>query len=107
MTRRPPSDLNIIASYYARWEPYEAQRRDIARDLKELFAEAKSNGLNPKSLRAAFAEQYRVENQTSDEAEKRATNDADFELYLSALARVREGDEGHDPITGEIRGTVQ
>lgn len=97
MTRRAPSDLNIIATFYERWAPHEDRRREIADDHKEMFAEAKASGLNPKSLRKAFAEQYRVENQTTDQAEKRATNDGDFELYLSALARVREDDDEDEP----------
>lgn len=92
MTRRPPADLNIVARYYARWSPHEDKRREIAEDHKEMFAEAKAEGLNPKALRKAFAEQYRVENQTADQAEKRNETDADVELYLTALARVREDD---------------
>ena len=103
MSRRPPADLNIVAAFYERWAPHEDKRRQIADDHKEMFAEAKAKGLNPKALRKAFAEQYRVENQTNDQAEKRAANDTDFELYLTALARVREDAEEFDPETGEIK----
>jgi len=100
--RKPPTDLNIVRRFYDRWEPFEETRRQISDDLKELFAEAKAEGLNPKALRSAFKEQYRVENQTGDEAEKRLADGADFDLYLSALARVRESDDDFDPETGEI-----
>lgn len=103
MTRRAPADLNIVASFYARWSPHEDKRREIADDHKLMFAEAKSEGLNPKALRKAFAEQYRVENQTSEQAEKRNETDDDVELYLSALARVREDEPEHDAETGEVK----
>lgn len=96
MSRRPPADLNIVAAFYSRWAPHEDKRREIADDHKAMFAEAKSEGLNPKALRKAFAEQYRVENQTADQAEKRNETDGDVELYLSALARVREDEPEHD-----------
>lgn len=100
--RKPPADLNIVRRFFDRWEPFEDTRRQISDDLKELFAEAKAEGLNPKALRSAFKEQYRVENQTGDEAEKRLADGADFDLYLSALARMRESDDDFDPETGEI-----
>lgn len=102
MVRRPPSDLSVIARLYERWSPFEDKRREISDDLKALFAEIKAEGLNPKAARAAFAEFYRLDHQTADEADKRALNDADVELYLAALARVREGEPDADPETGEI-----
>ncbi|MGN6118038.1 MAG: GapR family DNA-binding domain-containing protein [Nitrobacter sp.] len=104
MTRQVPSDLNIVRRFYDRWEPFEDTRRQISDDLKELFAEAKAEGLNPKALRSAFAEQYRVEHQTSDEAKKRLNDGADFELYLSALARVREDDDETPPASQDNGG---
>lgn len=93
MARRPPADPDALGAFYKRWTPYEDQRRNISDDLKTLFAELKARGLTPKSARIAFAEKYRVENQTADEADKRAASDEEVELYLSALARVRESDE--------------
>lgn len=106
MARRPPADLDLVNQFYDRWAPYEGRRRDISDDLKELFAEAKGNGLNPKALRAAFAEKYRIDNQTSDEAEKRLRNDDDFELYMQALARVRESDDESDPVITTTNASV-
>jgi uncharacterized protein (UPF0335 family) len=102
--RQPPSDLNIVRRFYDRWEPFEDTRRQISDDLKELFAEAKAEGLNPKALRSAFAEQYRVEHQTSDEAKKRLNDGTDFDLYLSALARVRESDDETPPASQDNGG---
>jgi uncharacterized protein (UPF0335 family) len=101
VTRQVPSDLNIVRRFYDRWEPFEDTRRQISDDLKELFAEAKAEGLNPKALRSAFAEQYRVEHQTNDEAQKRLNDGTDFDLYLSALARVRESDDETPPASQE------
>lgn len=92
MARRVPTDLTMLARLYEIWEPQEDARRQISEDLKELFAEAKGNGYNPKALRKAFAERYRLDHQTDEQALKANQTDEDTELYLSALARVRESD---------------
>ena len=84
---RPP-ELDRLGSFYDRWQRMETERRILSTDLKELFAEGKGNGFNPKALRKAFAEQYRLENEDADKASKRQETDADVELYLTALARV-------------------
>lgn len=97
MARRVPTDLTMLARLYEIWEPQEDARRQISEDLKELFAEAKSNGYNPKALRKAFAERYRLDHQTDEQALKANQTDEDTELYLSALARVRESDTDDEP----------
>ena len=43
-----------LRSIYSRWQNLEADKAAISEDLKELFAEAKSNGYNTKALREAF-----------------------------------------------------
>lgn len=88
---RPP-ELSMLGAIYDRWQRMETDRRELSTDLKELFAEGKGHGFNPKALRKAFAEQYRLENEDADKASKREQNDADVELYLTALARVHERD---------------
>lgn len=97
------TDTGQIHSLFARWSRMETKRREQQDDLKDLFSEAKAFGFNTKSLRAAFAEKYREENEDAETRQKRATDDADLDLYLAALARVREAEaEGADPATGEF-----
>ncbi len=82
-------DNSGIVALYDRWSAEEADRRDQQERLKELFAEAKDDGFNTKALRAAFRQRFDDEYLSDDQREKRAGNDADTEVYLSALARVR------------------
>lgn len=82
-------DNSGIVELYDRWAAEEADRRDQQERLKELFSEAKDDGFNTKALRAAFRQRFDDEYLTDDQREKRATNDADTDVYLSALARVR------------------
>lgn len=96
MTRPIPDDLSMLASFYRRWEPQEDRRREISDDLKELFSEAKGNGFNGKAMRRAFAAQYRLDHEDSEQREARELTDEETELYLSALARVRESDQSPD-----------
>ena len=63
---RPP-ELSMLGGLYQRWAVMEDERRELSDDLKELFAEGKGEGLNPKAMRAAFAEQYRLDTQTQAE----------------------------------------
>lgn len=48
---------DMIRSYFERWQRLEEEKRTVSDDLKELFAEAKSNGLDGKALRTVFREQ--------------------------------------------------
>lgn len=96
MARQLPDDLSLLARLYERWEPQENKRRQISDDLKELFSEGKADGFNPKAMRKAFAERYRLDHQTAEQREKAEATDDETELYLSALARVRESDKDSD-----------
>jgi uncharacterized protein (UPF0335 family) len=75
----------IIQSGYRRWLALEERKAEVASDLKELMAELKSGGLDPKVARAAFRRQ-----RDSEDAQKVAA-DEEFEalvdLYLASLAR--------------------
>jgi uncharacterized protein (UPF0335 family) len=96
------ADVSHIRSLYGRWQAQEADRRDQQQWFKDFFAEAKSLGFNPKALRVAFAEQYADAHDDADKLRKRAETGADVDLYLAALARVREDTPEHDAETGEI-----
>jgi len=72
-----------LRSIYARWERLEEEKRATAEDLKELFAEAKGNGYEPKALRIAFRLKAKAE---GPEAAETAATAALVETYISALS---------------------
>lgn len=72
-----------LRSIYERWDRLEDEKGSIANDLKDLFAEAKSNGFNPKALRAAF--RYVAKRKDAAEREKMDGDEADFDIYVSKL----------------------
>lgn len=45
----------ILRSFIQRVERLEAEKRTIADDIKEIYAEAKSNGFDPKIMRKVIA----------------------------------------------------
>lgn len=94
---------DMIRSYFERWQRLEEEKHTISDDLKELFAEAKGNGLDAKALRTVFREQV------GDKA-ARDEFDAICDLYRASLtgprarpapARVEKIEE-FDAETGEI-----
>jgi uncharacterized protein (UPF0335 family) len=102
-----------VRSIFGRWQRLEADKKAIADDLKDLFAEAKGNGYEPKALRIAFRQKAKEEAGEAD-----PDLDALVAVYLSALdepaprahpAPVRTRgkpkpvvDEPFDPETGEL-----
>ena len=72
-----------LRSIYARWQNLEADKAAISEDLKELFAEAKSNGYEPKALRIAFRLKAKAEGPEAAEAAETA---ALVETYIAALS---------------------
>ncbi len=74
-----------IVSIFARWRNLEDEKARVSEDSKELFAEAKSNGFEPKALRLAFREAIKADKPVS--AVDRATQDL-ADVYLTALTRV-------------------
>jgi len=101
--KRPP-ELSQLASLFERWSNIETKRREASDDLKRIFADGKADGFNPKAMRVAFAEQYSLDNEDQATREKREKNSSEADLYLTALARVREG---IDPTTGEILESIE
>lgn len=80
MTDTPGPDHNgAIKSYVERVERLEEEKATISGDIKEVYGEAKSNGLDVKILRKLIAERKR-------DANERAEEEAILELYRRALA---------------------
>lgn len=67
-----------LRSFVSRIERLEAEKADLLADLKEVYAEAKGNGYDTKTLRAV------VRLRRQDKA-KRQEADALLDLYLSAI----------------------
>ncbi len=77
---------NQLVSIFARWRNLQDQKAAIAEDSKELFAEAKSNGFEPKALRLAFTAALEADKPVSDT--DKATQDL-ADVYLEALGTNR------------------
>lgn len=61
-----------------RIEHFEAEKRDIAEQLKEVYAEAKGRGFDTKALRKIVSLRKKDANQRQEE-------EAILDVYLSAL----------------------
>ena len=67
-----------LKSFIERIERLEEEKKAIADDVKDVFAEAKANGFDTKALRAIL----KLRKQDADE---RKEHEAIVELYLQAL----------------------
>ena len=65
-----------------RIERLEEEKREVAEQIKEVYAEAKANGFDTKTLR-------KVVSLRKKPAEERQEEEALLDLYLSALGMVR------------------
>jgi uncharacterized protein (UPF0335 family) len=70
-----------LRSFRDRIVRLEEQKKEIAEDIKEVFAEAKGRGYDTKALRQVV----KREMETASEAEKRRETEAITELYLANL----------------------
>lgn len=70
-----------LKSIIERIERLEAEKADVAESIKEVFAEAKGNGFDPKILRQV------VRLRKQDRAVRQEA-EAILDLYLSALGEV-------------------
>jgi uncharacterized protein (UPF0335 family) len=71
-----------VRSIYERWRSLEEEKKVTAEDIRELFLEATSRGLNATALRRAFREKISAENETQEERAVKSLVDA----YVEALA---------------------
>ena len=71
-------DTGHLRAFVERLEKLEEEKRAIADDIKEVYAEAKGTGFDVKALR-------RIISMRRQDKEKRREEEAMLELYLSAL----------------------
>lgn len=69
---------NQLRSITERINNLEDSRKEIGNDIRDVYAEAKSNGFDPKALREI------VKRQRAD-AEKLAAHEAIVETYMASL----------------------
>lgn len=67
-----------LLSVIERIETLEGEKKDIADDIKEVYAEAKGNGFDTKTIRKIIAIRKKDANERSEE-------EAMLDLYLGAL----------------------
>lgn len=72
---------DLIRSVVERIEKLEEEKKAISDDIKDVYTEAKGNGLDVKALRAVV----RLRRQDADE---RAEQEAVLEVYLAALGMI-------------------
>jgi uncharacterized protein (UPF0335 family) len=78
VTQPPLTSAALLRSYIERIERVDEERRALADDIRELFAEAKSSGYDVKALRKVIALRRKDANERRDEEMILAT-------YLSAM----------------------
>lgn len=67
-----------LRTYIERIERLEEEKKDVQKDIKEIYAEAKSNGFNKKALKAVLKLR-----KMDSAAREEYSNDVD--AYLSAI----------------------
>jgi len=72
---------NQLKSITERINELENQKKEIADDIRDVYAEAKGNGFNPAALRVI------VRKQRAD-AKKAAELAADVDAYMAALGMI-------------------
>ena len=81
-----------LRSYIERIERLEEEKAALAADIREVFAEAKGTGFEPKVMRQI------IKLRKLDQAD-RQEQEALLELYLAAIG-MAPGPEGIEPPTG-------
>ncbi len=71
-------DSSHLRAFVERLEKLEEEKRAIADDIKEVYAEAKGTGFDVKALR-------KIITMRRQDKDKRREEEAMLELYLSAL----------------------
>lgn len=92
-----------LKSFIERVERLEEEKAGIAADIREIYAEAKASGYDPRIMRI-------IVRLRKMEAEQRAEQEALVEMYEAALASGKSvpppARTPHDPATGEIIETT-
>ena len=74
---------NQLASIVERIEGLEAEKAGIAEDIKEIYAEAKGNGFDPKIIRKIVALR-------KQDADKRREEQAVLAVYMAELGMLAD-----------------
>lgn len=85
------TDINMVArdqikAFVGRIERLEEEKATIAADIKDVYSEAKSNGLDTSILKKVISIRKM-------DADDRAEQEAILDLYLAALGLFPGGDE--------------
>lgn len=80
-----------IRSIIERVERLEEEKKVLADDIKDIYAEAKGNGFDVKALRA-------IVKLRKQDAAKRAEHEAILETYMHALGMLADTPLGHAAI---------
>lgn len=85
------TDINMVArdqikAFVGRIERLEEEKATIAADIKDVYSEAKSNGLDTSILKKVISIRKM-------DADDRAEQEAILDLYLAALGLLPGGDE--------------
>lgn len=72
---------NQLTSITQRINNLEDQKRDISKDIADVYLEAKGNGFNPKALRVVIRKQRA-------DGKKAAELAVDVDAYMAALGMV-------------------
>jgi uncharacterized protein (UPF0335 family) len=76
-----PVNVSHLRAFIERVERLEEEKRTIADDIKEVYAEAKGNGFDPKIMR-------KIVSMRRVDADKRKEEETILDLYLNALGMV-------------------
>ena len=79
-----------LRSFIPRIERLEEEKKTISDDIRDVFAEAKSNGFDPKIMRQVLKIRKM-------ETAERQENDALLETYLAALGMLESVDAPEPP----------
>jgi uncharacterized protein (UPF0335 family) len=74
-----------LRAFVERVEHLEEEKKAIAEQIKEVYAEAKGNGFDVKTLR-------KIVSLRKKDAEERAEEDAMLDLYMQALGMLPRAD---------------
>lgn len=89
-----------LRSYIERIERLEEEKKSIADDIRDVFAEAKSNGYDVKALRA-------IVRLRKIDADERMEQEVIMETYLHALGMLADTPLGTAAIDRSVKASVQ
>lgn len=75
------ADASHLRAFIERIERLEEEKRAIADDIKEVYAEAKGNGFNAKVMR-------KIVSMRRQDVEKRREEEAILDLYMNSLGMI-------------------